>query len=288
MGDEDIRTKAENWLNKNVPRDKVITWDHPSFTPLTSLTKAGLTKQWESQQWVRPGHRHVVTSCNSFAGEYSRNVLGVYLGGISPHKTLKDLKKEHAWVDAATPNARPKKGDIVKEKGEHVFVSLRVHDQPGEDGKWETVMGGQGGPQYSPKEESQKDPKDDKEKPFWRLIGGLDSIKRIDKDSYDASKLEGWVDIELLKTDPDQPAPAPVPKQQTGTGTTGALWFNQDGDVAHPDAPTGGGGPGNFRSAGTLQGDPFGEDVPARGAPVMRSLDPLEVDKWQTETAAIA
>jgi hypothetical protein len=277
MGD-DIRTKAITWLDDNVPAGAVITSDGATaqkFTALTNLTHAGLVKQWKTQETKPPGKRSVVTSCNSFAGEYARAVVKIYLGAIDPHAHLKSIKKDHAWVDA-TAEGRPKKGDIVKEKGQHVFVSVNFR----EDGKWETVMGGQGGPQYAAK--STTDP-DGTER--WPLIGGRDLIKRIDKDAYEPGKLEGWIDIELITTDPDQPAPPPVPKTQTGTGTTGSLWLNQDDDVAHPDSPAGAGGPGNFRAAGTVQGDPFGEELPVRGAPAMRAFDPLDVYKWQEDAA---
>ena len=141
---DDIRTKAETWLDTNVPEKLVITSNGATagkFQTITGLTHDGLLKSCKTQEKKPQGRRSILTSCNSFAGEYSRAVVGVYLGAIDPHQFLTTIKKQHAWV-AATGDVRPKKGDIVKGKGQHVFVSIKFDD----DGKWHTVEGGQGGP----------------------------------------------------------------------------------------------------------------------------------------------
>ena len=270
---DDIRTKAETWLDTNVPDKLVITSNGATagkFQTITGLTHDGLVKSWKAQEKKPPGRRSILTSCNSFAGEYSRAVVGVYLGAIDPHQFLTTIKKQHAWV-AATGDARPKKGDIVKGKGQHVFVSIKFDD----NGKWHTVEGGQGGPQYATTQE-----KDVDGTPIWPLKGGHDIVKRSEKDQYDSSQLEGWIDLELFVGAAAQP---PAPRQQTDGGTTGRLWLNADGDVAHPDAPTGGGGLGHFRSAGILHADPFHDGLPHPDAPVARTLDPLAVWKWEEE-----
>jgi hypothetical protein len=168
---------------------------------------------------------------------------------------------EHAWV-AATDKVKPQKGDIVKTTGEHVFVSLDFD----KDGKWETVQGGQGGPKYESKEPYSLIEKESR-----------DFVARIVRDAYDASKLEGWIDLELFVGTPSQPpGPNPAP-QHTDRGATGRLWLNAHGEVVHRDAPIGGGGRGYFRCAGSLFADTFVDGLPHPWAPGTRRLDPLEV-----------
>jgi hypothetical protein len=143
---DDVRDKAQEWLDRNVPAGMAIYSDGATagrFTQITGLTQDGLVTQWKSQEAKPLNERHCVTSCNSFAGEFSRAVYKQYLGGIDPHDVIKKLKKDYAWV-VASDDVRPKKGDIVKSKGQHVFVSL---DFDG-NGKWNIVQGGQGGPTW--------------------------------------------------------------------------------------------------------------------------------------------
>ena len=59
--------------------------------------------------------------------------------------------------------------------------------------------------------------------------------------------------------------------------------------VANPNSPAGGGGPGNFYTAGTRQTGPGAADLPPPLAPATRTLDPLDIEhvtRLQAQTAA--
>ena len=56
--------------------------------------------------------------------------------------------------------------------------------------------------------------------------------------------------------------------------TVPSSWVNQSGRVAHPDAPAGGGGSGNFRSSSTTGIKQDGEMLPDPQAPSTRQVDP--------------
>jgi hypothetical protein len=58
------------------------------------------------------------------------------------------------------------------------------------------------------------------------------------------------------------------------------VWINHSGDVVHPDAPAGGGGPGFFRIAGPLcAGLVVLTRLLHHRAPAARTQDPLELLK---------
>jgi hypothetical protein len=266
---DDIRAKAKAYIDQAVPVGQVITSDGGTagkFKTITGLGHEDLVAAWKTQEGKLIKDKATLTSCNSFVGIYSRSIGLDYLGVFDFAVILKKLKKEHAWV-VATADVRPKYGDIVRHKAFHVDIAL---DFVGD--KWNTVDGGQGGPQYG------KDEEDDQgRKIVGKLIGGHDIVKRVER-TYDATKLQGWVDLELYLGASAQP---PTPQQPTDNGATGDLWLNEDGDVIHPDAPDGGGGPGYFRSAGILCGDPFADGLPHPWSPAARYLDPLAI--WPSE-----
>jgi hypothetical protein len=74
---------------------------------------------------------------------------------------------------------------------------------------------------------------------------------------------------------PGQVAPEPPPP----LGAPVDPWISTSGNVAHPNAPLGGGGTGAFRSANALGSntDPFG-GLPNPQAPAARTLDPTLLD----------
>ena len=60
------------------------------------------------------------------------------------------------------------------------------------------------------------------------------------------------------------------------------LWVNLDGKVVHPDAPSGGGGPGRFKSANPLgSSDPFLSGVPDPSSPDGRNVPLTDKQKEQ-------
>jgi hypothetical protein len=56
-----------------------------------------------------------------------------------------------------------------------------------------------------------------------------------------------------------------------------SFWINEDDEVVHPYAPAGRGGPGVFRIAGSLAGDPFNNGLPHPWAPAVRQFDALTI-----------
>jgi hypothetical protein len=67
------------------------------------------------------------------------------------------------------------------------------------------------------------------------------------------------------------------------------LWVNLDGKVVHPDAPSGGGGPGRFKSANPLgSGDHFLPGVPDPASPDGRNVVLTDRQKQQILAAADA
>jgi hypothetical protein len=92
-----------------------------------------------------------------------------------------------------------------------------------------------------------------------------DSVQRTDEVGYKLSTFKA-----------KGPRPAqPPPPQPTPGKKSASLWLNQDGDLIHPNAPDGGGGPGFFRGAVALNTDPFSDDLPHPSSPAGRNLDPL-------------
>jgi hypothetical protein len=202
--------------------------------------------------WANWEQGGMMTACNEFVGWYGRK-LGITdnVGRFDIETHLKAMGKAHAWVKSAADVQPPKPGDILRHTAFHMDVALHLRD-----GVLYRVAAGQGGP-------IRKDGK---------LVGGCDILKRVKGNGpYDYTKLQGWIDIDLFFG----PPPPPTPQQQPADGTTGSLWLNSDGDLVHPNAPGGGGGPGDFRVAGPLSADPFNDDPPHPWSPAARTLDPL-------------
>jgi hypothetical protein len=65
-------------------------------------------------------------------------------------------------------------------------------------------------------------------------------------------------------------------------------WLNTQGDVVHPDAPRGGGGPGLFARSGPLGADGEAELLPHPDAPAAGALDPVRLDDAQSRQAQAA
>jgi hypothetical protein len=74
---------------------------------------------------------------------------------------------------------------------------------------------------------------------------------------------------------PSRTNPSPQVKQAVSSP-----WTNIDGQLVHPDAPAGGGGPGYFRTAGIPSGDESPVNLPDPWSPAAMSLDPLEILKF--------
>jgi hypothetical protein len=161
----DIRDTARNILSAVPPIGQQINSDGstgPLFTKMTGLTHSYLVNEWAKGSKL--------TSCNAFTGWYSTTLgSSKYLGRFDLETYLPSIGKGHAWVKS-TPDARPKFGDICRHTKFHVGISLDF-----EGDVWTHVDGGQGGPS-----------------------SGRDVIKRIrSQQSYDYTKLQGWVDIDL-------------------------------------------------------------------------------------------
>ena len=171
------------------------------------------------------------------------------MGSFYVDTNLKQFNKGHAWIPFVG-NKRPKDGDVVlfsnDSEQEHIGISFAFTDEK----TWVTLESGQG------------------------TVGQYDSIKKKEQNWGDRT-MKGWVDLDLYF--------GPAPGQQTNNRTTGSLWLNQDGEVVHPDAPTGGGGPGHFRTVRVQHTDHFNDGLLHPRAPGARRLDPLEVLKWEEE-----
>jgi hypothetical protein len=172
----DIREHAKEILNAVPPLGQQINSDGPTAALFTKLT-GGVTHDQLVKNWQAGG---IMTTCNEFVGWYARALGSTeYLGRFDIETFLTKIGKGHAWVLAGT-GARPKYGDIFRPKSLHMGISL---DFDGDT--WNTAESGQGGP-----------------------IAGRDIMKRK-QTTFDASKLQGWVDLELYFDYPAQIAPVP-------------------------------------------------------------------------------
>ena len=171
----DIRERAKQLLKDIPPLGYEITSDGKTaalFTRLTGVTHATLQKNWAGGG--------IMTTCNAFVGWFGRSLGSKdYLGRFDIETYLKKLGKGHAWVPA-TGGGKPKYGDIFRPKSFHMGISLDI-----DGSNWNTVESGQGGPK-----------------------AGHDIIKRKQA-FYDASKLQGWVDLDLYFGDAGQTATVP-------------------------------------------------------------------------------
>jgi len=272
----DVRTRAIEYLNKAVPDGRTITSDgllpgeaadKKDFPKLTNgWTQAKLLAEWKpTPEGKKPAQ--IKTTCNEFVSVYSHEIVHDYLGTIAPflEALVKKAGKSHAWV---TPGGtrRPKPGDIVAHKGmeNHVSVSLHLSDD-----KWTTIDAGQGGPRYQVLDET---------KGTVKLLGGHDMIKRLER-SFAKSQLLGWVDIELFD---GQSRTIELEEHRPRHGTTDRLWIRHNDEFAHPDAPNGRGGPGNFRTPGPLHHDTHENELPHPRAPRVRQV--FELDSKATRS----
>lgn len=170
---DNIRDRMKEALKEVPPLGQQITSDGSTaalFTKLTGTSHARMQKDWDNGG--------IMTACNGFVGTIG-NQLGSkeFLGQFEIEKVLKKIGKGEAWVPS-TAGVRPKYGDIFVRKGLHMGISLDF-----EGDVWNTVEAGQGGPKAK-----------------------RDILMRK-KTKYDASALQGWVDIELYFAGPKSPMP---------------------------------------------------------------------------------
>jgi hypothetical protein len=139
----------------------------------------------------------IMTACNGFVGWYAATLGSkVYLGGFDLEGIVKKAGKAFSYVKSTQDN-RPKYGDICRHTAFHVGVSL---DFTGD--KWNHVDAGQGGKK-----------------------AGHDILKRTyGTTSYDFTKLQGWIDIDLYFG--PTPAIGPVPGWLLGWWKV--VWRGQD------------------------------------------------------------
>jgi hypothetical protein len=77
-----------------------------------------------------------------------------------------------------------------------------------------------------------------------------------------------------------------IPRERLDPSRFG-LWANDEGRLVHPDAPSGGGGPGGFRNAFSLgQLLDFGHDFPHPHSAVGRRLDHADLDNHLEKNSA--
>ncbi len=85
--------------------------------------------------------------------------------------------------------------------------------------------------------------------------------------------------------EPDVTCQPQAPGQKPAGGPHGSLWLNPEGDVVHPDAPKGGGGPGFFRASGPLYADSSEGELPHPRSPAARTLDPVALQRLKSHGA---
>lgn len=181
---DDVRAKAKAFLDQ-LPDYTDVTSNGTYgalFTTLTGMSQEGLQKTWATEDIAKAERRKegkstaglpTTTSCNGFTGKLSNAVNApIYLGRFDLEAEMKRQGVSEAWVPAAS-GKKPLCGDVFKMKKFHVGVSI---DFTGD--VWNTAEGGQGGPGQD-------------------YTKGFDIVKRKHQ-TWDPSKLEGWVDIEVL------------------------------------------------------------------------------------------
>jgi hypothetical protein len=248
----DIRDKAKKILDQ-VPNTGEVrsNRDRDLFKTLTG----GVTQEDLMKNWKTGGIR---TVCIDFVCWYGGQMGITGIGSYFDLKnSLSKIKKDYAWMPA-TEDARPQCGDILRHTAFHVDVAL------GFDG--DVLLRAAGGQSSHPR------PKAD-------VSDEYDVVKRVrGLGPYDSQKLQGWLDIEKFFG----ACPGSLP-QTTDAGKTGRLWLNGNGDVVHPDAPLGVGGPGFFRAAGPLSATAYDDFLPHPQSAVAGTLDPLRIQKRQEE-----
>lgn len=222
----DVRKLAKDFLDQ--VKDKDITSNDPAtaglFFTLTGWTQQKLQDQWKVEDVPKKARRdagnndmtglQTTTTCNEFVGRLGGAIGSpISLGQFDIEKKLQKAGLGDAWIPA-TSGLRPGMGDVFRPKKFHMGVS---YDFSGNI--WNTVESGQGGPGQD-------------------YTKGFDIIRRK-KTDWDPTKLQGWVDIEILMK-----LAAKAPKWMQGwwrfeqNGTKQFIWIPQRGHAqAFDSAP---------------------------------------------------
>jgi hypothetical protein len=154
--------------------------------------------QWtdEERQFVT-AHKNsgIMTACNGFAGTFGSTAVAPGPGeprSTHPAPNVGRFDVAKTAVGAFVPAARgraPKPGDVVKMKATHMCIS---YNAPIEDGPWQVLEAGQGGP------------------------GAGHDILKFDDRTYSTANVEGWVDIDAWG-DPGVRARAPMAGHLVGS-----------------------------------------------------------------------
>jgi hypothetical protein len=182
----DVRAKARTFLDQ-LPADVPVTSNGSTgalFTTLTGSSHNWLQERWKAEDIEKAKRRNAVppqstkglpttTTCNGLAGQVGIAIGSpIALGQFDIEKKLKDAGMGDAWIPASS-GKRPGYGDVFRPLTFHIGVSL---DFVGD--LWNTAESGQGGPGVD-------------------YTKGFDIVKRKQQ-TWDPSKLQGWVDIEIL------------------------------------------------------------------------------------------
>jgi hypothetical protein len=274
--DDNVRERARKLLDEAVPKGVQIRSDGATEKRFTDLTGGASVlpmphksrQQYLMDVWKKGG---IMTACNEFVNWYAR-ALGadVNLGRFDVEHFLQSIDKEYAWVQSAE-DRRPKYGDILRHTSFHMDVALDF-----EDGDL-LIRAGAGdgtGPITEPRGKKVKD--------GAKLVGGYDVITRTrGKTAYQWRDLQGWVDVELFfGGKPPDPSPRPA---EGAAGSKSGMWFDKLGVMVHPNAPSGGGGPGLFRQTGSMIGNPFDRELPHPFSPGARLANPMGWMFWDQE-----
>ncbi len=179
------RDEAINVLNGAVPQGAVYKSNQggpPYMNKFYELTWTNHTVLMAD--YVAGG---IMTACNGFVNWYA---LRLGIKGISNWfllwQSLQGIQKGEAWVPATATGAKPKPGDILKHRINHVDVAIGFNGNI-----LRRVGAGQGdGTIYS----THPRPRD----PNSRAME-YDCLKRVDGTGpYNWQNLEGWLDIDLF------------------------------------------------------------------------------------------
>lgn len=138
------------------------------------------------------------TACGGFAGWYAGR-MGIAISDVFElEKSLIDTNKQHAWVQASS-GAKPRVGDILRHTIFHVDVAAgwkgtnnKVSNEWSAGARLIRVAAGQSS----------------HPRPTTSVESEFDALKWVTGErAYDASKLQGWLDIDLFF----EPAPVPGP-----------------------------------------------------------------------------
>lgn len=162
-----IRDDARSFLDRELPAAVTYRSNDADgkYLKLTGYTQKKLTDSWDSGENL--------SGCNAFVGKYCAGIGLPGLGGFPLQDMLSSHGKAEAWVESLE-GSEPQYGDILRHKVFHVDVSLGV------DGTSKKLTRAAAG---------QNRFKADR----------YDTVKRVEGDGrFDWTKLEGWVDIEIL------------------------------------------------------------------------------------------